>query len=268
VPPTTTPAPLPGRRVVFVGDYEPGNLSQWENCQTRNYNGDCGSSTRIGPAPNIAILGAPFAHQGGFAARFTVRDGDVPPFGGGERSEVASTVPGAITNSGDERWYAWSMYFPPGFRNPVNDVWFIVMQWHGNDNNSPPLAINIGPQGTVDIGGDGVPHPKRTLGPVRRGQWVDYTLHVLFSSDPRVGYVEGWENGVQTVPKTFRATDSGTGTYLKQGIYRDPRDTTTSEVWHDGLTVSAPANAPLRSALPPRPLSSRPNPPGTPPDEN
>ena len=160
------------------------------------------------------------------------------------------------------------MYFPDTFQTPVNDRWFIVMQWHGNDTNSPPLAINISPRGTVDVGGDGVPHPTKTLGPVRRGRWVDYTLHVLFSKDPRVGYVEGSENGVQTLPKTFRATDSGTGTYLKQGIYRDPSDKTTSVIWHDGLTVSAPTAAAMPKSPPPRLLSSRPNPPGTPRDEN
>jgi Polysaccharide lyase len=266
---SAAPRPTPSaQNVIFTGDYETGNFSQWQNCQTKNYNADCGTRTSFGPAPNMKIIGANRARQGRFAAQYTVRNGDIPPFGGGERAEVASEAPGAITASGDERWYRWSMYFPADFKNPVNDGWFIVMQWHGNDTNSPPLAINIGPRGTVDIGGDGVPHPTKTLGPVRRGQWVDYTLHVLFSQDPTVGFVEGTANGIQTVPKTFRATDSGTGTYLKQGIYRDPRDKTTSAILHDGLTVSAPATAPIRTSLPAPPRTARSNPAGTPPDEN
>ena len=262
-------APTPAStRVVFTGNYDTGTFSQWDVCQTKKYNAGCGSRTSIGPAPNMLIIGAPNAHQGPYAAQYTVRNNDIPPFGGGERAEVSSEAAGAITGTGDERWYSWSMFFPTNFANPVNDGWFIVMQWHGNDTNSPPLAINISPTGTVDIGGDGVPHPTRTLGPVRRGQWVDYRLHVVFSQDPSVGYVEGWENNVQTVPKTYRETDSGTGTYLKQGIYRDPVDRTTSVIWHDGLTVSAPSSAALRTTLPPRPSVARPNPPGSPQNEN
>ena len=276
IPASTTRAAAavspPGTKVVFAGDYETGDLSQWNNCQTKNFNAPCGNRTVVGPAPNIKIVGKPTAHQGNYAAQFTVRRGDIPPFGGGVRAEVASDVTGAVTTAGDERWYSWSMFFPNGFVTPVNDSWFIVMQWHGNDTNSPPLAINIGPRGTVDIGGDGVPHPTKTLGPIRRGQWVDYTLHVLFSTDPKVGFVEGTENGALTVPKTFRATlngtGTGTGTYLKQGIYRDPTDKVTSTLIHDGLTISAPANATITSQLPPRPQVARPNPPGTPQDEN
>jgi hypothetical protein len=185
----------------------------------------------------MRIVSGADAHQGKYAAEFDLGPGDVPDFGGGERTEVRSDAAGALTHEGDERWYQWSMKFPTDFKNPTG-VWFIVMQWHAG-SGSPPLAINISDSGAVQIGGDGVMSaPKKTLGPVRRGQWVDYTLHVKFSRNARTGFVEGWENGRQTVPKTARATMTSSENYLKQGIYRDTGPKTS--VVLDGLKVTAP----------------------------
>lgn len=229
------PSVAVGKRVVFVGDYQTGNLSQWDTCQGKFINNSCGSRTSVNYSLAVVANGV---RQGVNAAKFVVRDGDVPDFGGGERSEVADSSAGALTQEGDERWYQWSMMMPASFPNP-DGGWFIVMQWHAG-SGSPPLAINISNKGTVDIGGDGVDHPTRTLGPVRRGQWVDYTLHVKFSPSSGTGFVEGWENDVKTVPKTMRATMSSGENYLKQGIYRDGDASGTAEVWLAGLRVTAP----------------------------
>ncbi|MDT7743316.1 MAG: hypothetical protein QOE59_2394 [Actinomycetota bacterium] len=234
--PAPTPAAVPvGSRVLFVGDYETGTFGQWGTCQSAVTNSSCASVGRGNRTMRI-VSGAD-AHQGKYAAEFDLGPGDVPDFGGGERTEVRSDAAGALTHEGDERWYQWSMKFPTDFKNPTG-VWFIVMQWHAG-SGSPPLAINISDSGAVQIGGDGVMSaPKKTLGPVRRGQWVDYTLHVKFSRNARTGFVEGWENGRQTVPKTARATMTSSENYLKQGIYRDTGPKTS--VVLDGLKVTAP----------------------------
>ncbi len=233
--PTTGRDGVPvGSRTLFTGDWETGDFSQWETCQSALTNGDC---RQVGRGDRTMSI-VPDARQGRAAARFDIREGDVPDFGGGERSEVMSSAPGAVVREGDERWYQWSMKLPADFENPTG-VWFIVMQWHSEGNGSPPLAINIGDGGTVDVGGDGVPSaPRRTLGPVRRGEWVDYTLHVKFSNDAGGGFVEGWENGRQTVPRTARATMVDDSNYLKAGIYRDTGPATS--VTLDGLQVTAP----------------------------
>lgn len=223
-----------GSRVVFTGDYETGDFSQWEGCQSAVTNSDCAS---IGEGNRtMRIVSGAEAHQGSYAARFDLGPGDVPDFGGGERSEVRSDAAGAVVGDGDERFYQWSMRFPTDFENPTG-VWFIVMQWHAG-SGSPPLAINVNDSGEVEIGGDGVGGPKKVLGPVRRGEWVDYTLHVTFSRDEGSGFVEGWENGRQTVPRTARATMTSDSNYLKQGIYRDTGPRTS--LMMDGLRVTAP----------------------------
>ncbi|HVL86004.1 MAG TPA: polysaccharide lyase [Pseudonocardia sp.] len=232
IPPAAGAVPgVVGSNVLFVGDYETGDLTQWDTCQSRNVNSSCANAD-----PYSTQLMAVGARQGAFATRFVVRDGDVPEFGGGERAEVSTHHPGAMTREGDERWYQWSMYLPEGFRHP-GGWWFIVMQWHAG-HGSPPLEVGITPEGNVALGGLG--GTEQVVGPVRTGQWVDYTLHVRFANSASSGFVEAWENGVQTVPLTPRATMNSAENYLKQGIYRDDQASGTSEVWLDGLVVSAP----------------------------
>lgn len=174
--------------------------------------------------------------QGKYAAKFVVGDGDVPDFGGGERSEVSSGDDGAATHEGDERWYQWSMRIGDDF--PSVSGWMIFMQWHSG-SGSPPLAVEA-IDGNIVLTADGAGGGSQTVGPMRPGQWVDYVLHVRFSNSADVGFVEAWENGVQTVPKTFRATMSSDSNYLKQGIYRSAEMSGTSEVTIDGLVVTAP----------------------------
>jgi len=224
-----------GKRVVFAADYETGDFSQWGTCQSALLNGSCAELGRGDRA--MQVVEAPTPDGGRYAARFIVRDGDIPDFGGGERAEVSENDAGALTREGDERWYEWSMRLPQGFRRPTGG-WFIVMQWHGG-SGSPPLAIDLS-QGTVDVGGDGVDAPRRTIGPVRRGEWVDYVLHVKFSRG-NAGFVEAWENGTRTVPRTNRPTMSSGENYLKQGIYRDEgAGDGPAEVQFTGLRVTAP----------------------------
>ena len=223
-----------GSRVVFTGDYETGDFAQWQTCQSAVRNGSCRGVGQGDSA--MQILPADRARQGRHAARFVVNPGDVPDFGGGERSEVQSSAAGAVVHEGDERWYEWSMRFPENFENPTGG-WFIVLQWHSS-KGSPPLAIDMNRRGELYIGGDGVPHEPQTIGTVRRGEWVDYVLHVKFSSSTETGFVEAWENGREVVPKTSRATMNDDENYLKQGIYRDKGPST--ELWQDGLRVTAP----------------------------
>jgi Polysaccharide lyase len=235
--PSSQPNGVPvGSTVVFLADYETGDFSQWDTCQSVDLNSSCAD---VAGSRSMQVVEDPVGRHDRYAARFLVQPGDVPEFGGGERSEVsADDEENAATREGDERWYEWSMKLPADFRDPQGD-WFIVMQWHSGDG-SPPLAIDIS-RGTVDIGGDGSGESRQTIGPIRRGEWVSYVLHAKFSNDRETGFVEAWENGNRTVPKIHRATMSSNENFLKQGIYRDegPGDG-TAEVRFTGLRVTAP----------------------------
>ena len=232
---------LSGSSVVFVGDYDTGDLSQWATLHARGWN----------KFPGAYCTYSACVHDGGpghpTAARFEVRDGDIPPFGGGERAEVRTgdgTSSGAYVFEGDERWYELSLKFEDTFSNPREgtDGWFMVMQWLPLDNSSPPITLQVSTSDTLELGGDGASIPfRRSIGPVARGAWVDYVLHVKFSDDPAVGFVEAWQNGVLAVPRHNRPTMAASqASYLKQGVYRDVHSEGTQVVWHDGLRVTAP----------------------------
>ena len=90
----------------FAGDWETGDASQWSgNHWNRN----------VPLSDQFEIVCDP-VHQGGFAARFTVRPGDKFGETSGERSEVLYT--GANEVEGDDVWYAWSTLFPSDWTTP------------------------------------------------------------------------------------------------------------------------------------------------------
>lgn len=232
-----TPLPVPaavvvGARQVFLGNYDTGDFSQWSTCQWKGYNGDCATWPATGN--RIAqILDGGAGHT--TAARFEIRDGDIPPFGGGERVEVRAGD-GAKVHEGDERWYQFSLKFDALFKNPVGTFW-VAMQWHAGDG-SPPLALEVSRNGVLQFANNRT-GARTDIGPIQRGRWVDYVLHVKFSNGP-AAYAESWVNGVKS-PGVHRYPNMASAeNYLKTGVYRDPKETVTAVVWQDGLRVTAP----------------------------
>lgn len=226
-----------GQRVVFVGNYDTGYLNQWRAVHTRD---------RVDVPGKYCTYSACVRSDGRThktAARYEVRDGDVPSYGGGERSEVRSGdggSAGAYVSEGDERWYELSIKFDSSWVNPRRGSadWFIVMQWIPTSNLPPQLTLDVSIGGALEFGGPF--EYRRPIGQVQPGVWVDYVLHVKFSADPAVGFAEAWQNGVQTVPLHNRPT-LGEGLHLvKQGVYRDAASSGTQVVWHDGLRITAP----------------------------
>ena len=82
--------------------------------------------------------------------------------------------------------------------------------------------------------------PRRTIGPVRRGQWVDYVLHVKFSRNAGSGFVEAWENGKQTVQRTNRGDDGRRRELPQAGHLPRLELRGTVALTMDGLRVTAP----------------------------
>jgi hypothetical protein len=93
---------------LFVGDYSTGDFSQWDSVQNRGYNGD---AVRYVPTYSATVVDDPVK---GKVARFEVRSGDVPDFGGGERSQVG----GSATLPAAPRGRHAGMSFPPSSTRP------------------------------------------------------------------------------------------------------------------------------------------------------
>ena len=218
-PPPAAAAPALGPQLaaLWVGDFETGNLSQWSLVQAV-------AADRIQVIPDLV-------RQGRFATRFEVRDGDNK---GGERAELART---AKEKPGSEYFYGWSTYFASNF--PSTGGWQEIIQWKGDDSGSPPLAVDVdnnilklqaGPQAS-----DRTPLWKTTL---QRGRWLDFVVHVKWSPDAKVGFVEMWFNGAKVLERrSLNTMYPGKDNYLKQGLYRSSNVSGSSVLWHDAMRV-------------------------------
>lgn len=249
--PTTTTTP-PDGAPVFTGDFETGDFSQYSTCQTRLWNSACASMPAGYPLSIVA------GHRGNYAARFEVRDGDMP-FCCGERAQLVADT---HETEGTEFWYTWSYKLDPQF--PVVDTWQTLLQWHSTVDGSPPLAwyaygnqIILQTRPRPNAPYTGLTNIWST--PLVKDVWVDVKMHVKWSADPNVGYAELWVNGVR---QNFTATppENGNGTScvaqpvcrfsdiypgdpgnrLMATYYRDPAITATGVVYQDDITVTTP----------------------------
>ena len=93
---------------LFTGDYSTGDFSQWPSVQNRGYNGD---GVHYVPTYSATVVDDPVK---GKAARFEVRSGDVPEFGGGERSQVGANEASPAAPKGRHA----GISFPPSSTRP------------------------------------------------------------------------------------------------------------------------------------------------------
>jgi hypothetical protein len=239
-PPPPPPPPTPAQ-VLWAGDYETGDLSQWRYIQDTAHDPNlAGSHT------SITVVSSP-VRQGSHAARFVVSPG--PSSHGSERAEVGSTPADAGSSEGQEWWYGWSMRFPaagntsgfwPTYANFNDFTQFI-------STSTTPFGMRFGINQTDGMpriyfettkGGGTQPVAVdiyELLGAVQFDHWYDFQLRVRWSVDRTVGLVELWMDGAQVVPSTPAQTlePGGYGVYWKQGFYRAAW-TGTNTVIHDG----------------------------------
>ena len=93
----------------------------------------------------------------------------------------------------------------------------------------------------------------------------DFVLHVKWSSDPKVGFIELYHDGKIVIPKKYVATQfSGQRNYLKMGLYRDASISPEGIVYHDGFTQATSLEdvMPTPSAVASAPVTETPSAPG------
>ena len=237
-----------GGSLLFNGDYSTGDFSQWPNVQTRNYNGDGANYVQTYSA---SVISDPVK---GLVGRFEVRSGDVPPFGGGERAEDASTA--ALTGGleGQTRWYRFSTKFDPTFsQNHATGGWAITNQFHPDTlTGSPPLAWDAGVRnGYWTLTANRQSAPQVYLGlvtifqtPLNVGNWFDVKMQIHWSTSDTTGWVRVWINDVPQILSNgaytyyVRTLIPGTNTtYYKEGMYRSATSL-TDIVYHAGFRAA------------------------------
>jgi hypothetical protein len=69
-----------------------------------------------------------------------------------------------------------------------------------------------------------------------RGRWVDFVVHVAFSSDPARGWYEVFIDGQRGLAQYHPRGGTlypGLSSYHKHGLYCDPAISGSRVVWHD-----------------------------------
>jgi hypothetical protein len=188
------------------------------------------------------------------ATAYTVRPGDVPGKNG-ERSEVSASVTASGAVEGNVARYRWSTWFPTGFRPTPDSTWTIFTQFHESaaDGCHPNVVLQVntrdgGEQLRLTTRGGRLdaatcrPATERSwdFATLQRDHWYQFDLTVGWSASPRDGFVQLDVDGATLVPRTAAATlYRGQSAYLKQGLYRQPADFTTT-VLQSAVTRTRP----------------------------
>ncbi|WP_343213370.1 polysaccharide lyase [Archangium violaceum] len=211
---------LASASVVWKGDFETGNLSQWDREQSVASN-------------RLLVVNSP-VREGRYALKVTVHQGDDPINASGNRNELLYLD---RAEPGTEYFYKWSTLFPSSF--PRSSKWALFTQWHHDGNGgSPPLEFYVvDDQINLRMGGQSGKIVWRA--PLQREHWNDFVLHVKWSPSASTGFVELYHDGKVVLPKTKVATQySGQRNYLKMGLYRDSSIAPTGIVFHDGFAMA------------------------------
>lgn len=206
---------------VFADGFEKGDLTAWHEGEIEFC---CDhSATFVGEN----------AREGRRALKIALRADD-PRMAGSKRAELRLKA----APLGDERWYAFSILVPEGWK-PLSEP-VTVSQWHavddklfGEGGRAPPLRLVI-KDGTWNVTShwdgrflSGFPFITASpqdgallwTGPLKRGAWTDWVFRVRWSygSD---GLLEVWKDGTLIARREGpNAYNDWMGPFFKVGIY-------------------------------------------------
>lgn len=242
---STGVAPV-GQTTNFTESFELGDFSRWTSVQNHAYEGSA-SSYNLSTTYSHTIVNRGSDHP--HALRTEVRDGDTA-VGTHERAELSSFGKSWNDDLNDERWYEFDVCFGDSTWNPTysggSNDWIIFYQWHQvNDPGAPALALSVHSDNVVyfEREANDTPQTDIPIWTVRPGVWEHVVIHVKWSPDTSVGFVEAWVNDVQEVPKTLCKTQYDNDTsnyYVKIGTYRRSTVSGTTVILHDNLRISGP----------------------------
>ena len=235
-----------GQTTTFTETWDAGNFAKWTSVQNHSYEGSAsGYDPESGYYQTIVSTGADHTT----ALRTEVRDGDTA-VGSHERAELSSFGKSWNDQQNDERWYEFDVKFgdptfSPTWSGGSND-WLIFFQWHQvNDPGAPALAMSVHNDGKVYL--EREPDSDfEFIGPlwtITSNTWYHVVVHVKWSPNSAVGFIECHVDGVEVYAKTSKKTQYSADTqdyYVKLGTYRRSSVTGTTVVFHDNLRISGP----------------------------
>lgn len=239
-------APTDRPDLMWVGDAETGDLSQFKDTPW--------NVTRGGVKPEV-VDDPQFVREGRYAVKVAIptkENGDKEGACCDPRSELEPDI-GDI-RTGDDLWFGFSTMLASDF--PTDADWQVITQWKARADGSPPVSFKVKDGRYMLSGGEGNPDKSqpfdKDLAPAEPGKWADWVVHIAFSPEPEVGYIEIWKGGQQVLQRF--SPDSGTmypaeksskdaESYLKTGYYRNGKISEPGVLYFDGWRVGTTREA-------------------------
>jgi Polysaccharide lyase len=189
--------------VIWRGDFETGTTEQWKSPPKSDA---------------VKVVKEP-VREGKYALQIdgtnTAKRGDR------DRIEFQHQPKPPGTAEGTERYFGWSIYVPRQLNGKHMAGYF-------ETRTSWRQLMSFEVDGADLKFSTRVPYKLHWTGKgkLTPGRWHDFAVHVLWSRDPKKGFVEVWYDGEKIVPKTMTATllDENVA-FLQIGFFRQ-----TSEV--------------------------------------
>lgn len=204
---------------VWSSNFEDGTLAAWTRAQTV-------------ADDRLQIVADP-VREGSQALAVTVRQFDDPVSSGNDRAELVNLT---HEPEGSEYWYRFSVMFPEDY--PSHPRWQLFFQWHQDGlGGTPPFEMFVaGEEMRMRTGGN--ESEPLWVAPLVRGVWHDFVMHIRWSSDPSVGFVEMFHNGEPAVAPTSVPTMlPGQLSYMKMGLYRSREIATDATIYFDDIRM-------------------------------
>lgn len=178
-------SPIPvSAEVIWRGDFETGTTEQWKG---------------VPKSDGVKVVKEP-VREGKYALRI---DGtNAARRGNLDRIEFQHQPKPPGTAEGTERYFGWSVFVPKKLTDDMHAVGYFETR------NSWRQLMSFEVRGEDLKFSTRVPYALRWTGKGKftHGCWHDFAVHVLWSRDPKKGFIEVWFDGEQVVPRTMTAT--------------------------------------------------------------
>ncbi|WP_437869744.1 polysaccharide lyase [Sorangium sp. So ce363] len=217
---------------VWTGDFETGNLNQWNT----TLNGE-----------HISVVTSPVL-QGTRAGRVQLTN-DARWSNGIKRVELNHKPAAGRTAEGAQTYFAWSFYLPEALAaDPPTQIGY----WESENSYNQMMSFEVvgqhisfatrKPDNKVHWEADGAVTP---------GVWHRIALHIRWSTNPNQGSVDVWFDGKQVVTGGKAQTLADNNAHFTQiGLLRNPSEFTDSPVIVLDDAVEGDTLEDVRPALP------------------
>jgi hypothetical protein len=190
--------------VIWRGDFETGDTKQWKGA----------------PKEGVAVVKEP-VREGKYALRI---DGtNAAKRGKHDRIEFQHQPKPPGTAEGTERYFGWSVYLP----KKLSDATHSLAYFEARNSWSQLMAFEVKGEDILFTTRQPYARHWNGKGKMTAGKWHDFALHVLWSRDPKKGFVEVWYDGEKVVPLANTATlrDENVA-FFQIGLFRETSETT------------------------------------------